>query len=67
MDGELAALAGLGRLKKRKVRYEAVDDGGMDSLSRKLSQPVHLLKSGGSDGAGAPGEGPDQLMLRLHL
>jgi hypothetical protein len=26
-----------------------------------------LLESGGSDGAGAPGEGPDQLMLRSHL
>jgi hypothetical protein len=28
---------------------------------------IQVLESGGLDSAGAPGEGPDQLMLRSHL
>jgi hypothetical protein len=39
---------------------------GTDLTTQNNDIPL-LLESGGSDGAGAPGEGPDQLMLRSHL
>jgi hypothetical protein len=34
MDRELAALAGIGRVKKRKVRYEAVNGGLVKKVFR---------------------------------
>jgi hypothetical protein len=50
------------------VLYDNVDRAGFVFMKRTGLCTVNtVLESGGLDGAGAPGEGPDQLMLRSHL